>query len=268
MSPYKSSLAPTGIKFPNGLALSTAGAGTLFVAEGDGASVSVVQVLTSAGVTVSTWTNYNGTNFGEPYGVAVNQATSNVYVLDNLNNAVYEFTSAGVTVNTWGGFNAPEGIAFNQANTNVYVADTGNNQVKEFDQNGSPLNQWTTGVTAFSSPSAVAVDSSGTTLYVADAGNELIQIYNGSSWSSFPTIPGSDIFGITVDGSGHIYAADAANGLVEVYDQIGNVLSKWNGVPGGLFNSPDGVVLSGSDVFVSDFDNGASGTGSVEAFGP
>ena len=250
------------------MGLLTAGPGTFFVAEGDGASVSVVQVLTSAGVTVAAWTNYNGTNFGEPYGVAVNQGTSNVYVLDNINNAVYEFTSLGVTVNTWGGFNAPEGIAFDQATTNVYVADTGNNQVEEFDQNGNPVNQWTIGTTAFSSPSAVAVDSSGTTLYVADAGNELIQIYNGSTWSSFSTIPGSDIFGITVDASGHVYAADAANGFVEVYDQTGNVLSRWNGVPGGLLNSPDGVLLSGSDVFVSDFDNGTSGTGSVQAFGP
>lgn len=248
------------------------------MAEGNSFSVSVVQIFNGSPLSlVTSWSGYGVTLFGNPYGVAVypTTGTGNVYVLDNLNNAVYEFTSTGAVSNTWGGFNEPEGIAIDGSG-NVYVADTGNNQIKEFNQNGAPLNQWSSwtggSVTTFSSPSAVAFDPGGN-IYVADAGNEMVQVFSspGVYLNQWSTLPGSDIFGLAVTTSGpstFIYAADAANSQVEEYDSTGNLITEWNGSSGVLFSSPDGVVLSGGNIWVSDFDNGTSGTGSLEEFAP
>src|ERR1035441_6102899 len=133
---------------PSALAL---GAGTtVYVAEGDG-SVALVEVFDSnnPSAPLAQWTGFGSTPFRWPGGVAVNPLNNNIYVSDNLNNALYEFTAAGVTVNSWSGYGGrsflgPEGIGIDPSG-NVYVADTGNDAVEEFDPAGNPLHQLTGG---------------------------------------------------------------------------------------------------------------------------
>ena len=99
---------------------------TVFVAEGDN-SVDMVEVFDSSNPSapLAQWTGYGATHFSWPGGVAVNPVNSNVYLTDNLNNAVYEFTTAGVTVASWTGYGgrsffAPEGIGVDPRETSMW----------------------------------------------------------------------------------------------------------------------------------------------------
>jgi DNA-binding beta-propeller fold protein YncE len=276
------------VQDPNGVAYNPS-TGLLYVAEGDGgASGNEVLVFNASnlGSPVTTLTAYSGTAFGNPYGVAVNSAGSTLYVLDSVDNAVYAFNvSSYAPVTSWSGygttsFNAPEGIAVDSStNCNggpcVYVADTQNNLVDEFDANGVTIAQWNgadSGYSSFEEPSAVAV--AGTTVFVADADNEVVRQYSSLSGGVTATapvaIPGSDIFGLAVDGSGNIYAADSANSQVEMYTTAGALETAWNGSSGpSSFLSPDGLALTGTgDLWVTDWNNGPSHTGTLNEFGP
>ncbi len=267
--PFKQS-GPT-VKYPNAVACNSATT-FLYVAEGDGSSVSMVQVFNAGLGAVTTLTAYGSTTFGNPYGVAVNSAGTTLYVVDSIKNEVFAFNaSTYAPVTAWTGygavsFSAPEGIAVDGPG-NVYVADTGNNKVEEFDLNGNTLAQWSgndSGYTSFDQPSAVA--AAGGNVYVADAGNEIIRAYSnlGSGTPAFApvtTVSGSDLFGLAVDGSGNIYAADGfPNSQVEVYSNTGSLLTAWNGSSGPYaFFIPDGIALTpAGDIWVTDFQNGPS----------
>ncbi len=271
---YKTSWGTAG--GPNALAL---GMGTtVYVAEADG-TVSLVEVFDSGNPSapLAQWTAYGSVPLAWPAGVAFNASNGNVYVTDNLNNAVYEFTAGGATVASWTGygsqpFGGPEGIVAD-ASGNLYVADTGNNVVEEFTAAGSPLHRWdgTTSIPFFQ-PSAVALDSSGN-VEVADAGDELIDLFTAGGVTSlghWSTVPNADIFGIAVDSGGNVYAADYGdgtpnngNGLLEEYDPNGHLMAVWGSSAGTSAFGPDGVALSGSDVLVADWNNNL-----IQVFGP
>ncbi len=289
--PYNIQGGPS-VEFPNGVAYSPSSS-YLYVAEGDGQSVSMVQIFNSGLGAVTTLTAYGSTTFGDPSGVAVNSAGSTFYVVDSINNAVYGFTSNGTAAVSWatwtGGavnaFSHPEGIAVTTIAPNdyIYVADRDNNTVEEFSlavtTSGaavSYVNQWNSGSIAFFIPSAVALDGSNN-LYVADAGNDLVQIFNGSSWSSWPTdvsyLTDTDIWGIAVDGNQNVYTADTYNNQVEIFSKSGVLESAWTGPSGGsTFVSPDGVALTGTgsnyNIWVSDYENGPVSTGTLTEFAP
>ena len=272
--PYKTSWGTTG--GPNALAFG--GGTTVYVAEADN-SVAMVEVFDSSNpaTVLAQWVSYGATALSWPGGVAYNPVNGNIYVTDNLNNAVYEFTAAGVTAGSWTGygaqsFNAPEGIAAD-ASGNLYVADTGNARVEEFDPNGIPLHQWSSGGgLSFFQPSAVALDSSND-VYVADAGNERYVKFSSGGVTylgAWPTLNYADIFGIVVDPSGNLFAADYGdgtnqngNGLVEEYDANGHVIALWGSSVGPSVFGPDAVALSGADVFVGDYNNDL-----IQVFGP
>lgn len=272
--PYKTSWGTAG--GPNALAFG--GGATVYLAEAD-SNVAMVEVFNAASPTapLAQWTAYGKARFSWPGGVAVNPVNNNVYVTDNLNDAVYEFTPAGVTVTSWmgygsGSFNAPEGIGADSSG-NIYVADTGNNDVEEFDSNGNPLHQWNAGGGVnFFQPSAVFLDASGN-VYVADAGNERVLEFSSSGAAllgSWPTVNYADIFGLAVDGSGNVYAADYGdgtayngNGLMEEYDPSGHPIAIWGSTLGTRSFGPDGVVLSGPDAYVADYNNNL-----IQVFGP
>ncbi len=285
-APAFSAQVTTGIQYPNGVAVSGA---TLYVAEGNpSVGVAKVQVFTISGTALSpvtTWTAFGSTNFVEPYGVAA--AGSTIFVLDNGGGSngtgvLYAFDSAGTTLGSIdnyssASFSFPEGVAVDSTGTTVYVSDTENNKVDQFTFNGTvftPQNQWSGGTLNFLEPSGIAVNASGT-VYVADSGNEVIQSYSGS-WTTFASTNNftsniSDVYGVGVDSRGYVYACDVANSVVQQFDNNGNYLSYSSGGSGNaVFESPDGVVYTGSYLIVSDYENGAGPayTGSLEFLSP
>ena len=115
--------------------------------------------------------------FSGPAGVAVNEETGNVYVVDRGNNRVEEFDSTGSTL--LGDFNgaaaghalfSPEGIAIDNSGNpldpsdhDVYVVDTGNHVVDKFSAAGVYESQISTGAqgAALGTLDGVAVDTAG-----------------------------------------------------------------------------------------------------------
>jgi DNA-binding beta-propeller fold protein YncE len=123
----------------------------------------------------------------EPSGVAINEATHNLYVVDKGNNRVEEFSSTGAYIGQFNGsgtlagegsaaptgrFSAPEGIAVDNSGNpladpsagDVYVVDTGHNVIDKFSSTGSYIGQLTeaSSGSAFRFLDGVAIDQNGT----------------------------------------------------------------------------------------------------------
>lgn len=257
------------VNVPNGLAI---GNSSIYVAGGDGN----LSIFSTAGASVTVFNNIGTTIiFGNLYGVAVDTTIGNsnsgcYYVLDYGNNTVYEFTSSNAPVTSWNNyngvnFNQPEGIGVDPSG-NVYVVDTGNNEIEVFSAGGSSaVTEWGglgSGNGMFDNPTGAAFN--GSTIYISDASNHLIQEFNSGTYAYsgvVTTVASSDVDGISVDGSGNIYAADYAvnsgNGQVEEYSSSGILMAQWNGLGGVSLFGPDGVVYSGGNLYVADYDNNA-----------
>lgn len=172
--------------YPHGVALDATD-GILYVAD---TSHSRVQQLDIAS---GEWSIFAGTGvwgsapgqFASPRGIAVDQATGWVYVVDSYNNCIQKFGSDGSLLDHWGSngqyagqFYAPWAVAVDYEG-NVYVVEYGNCRVQKFDSDGSYLTQWGSGGSGdgqFNSPSGVAVHPNGS-IYVADTGNNRIQVF-------------------------------------------------------------------------------------------
>ena len=216
-----------------------------------------------------------GNGFNHPYGVAVD-ASGNVFVADESNNAVKEIVAVNgsiptsPTINTLGsGFNAPTGVAVD-GNGNVLVADSGNGLVKEIVAvNGSipaspTINTLASG---FYDPSGVAVDGSGNVFATnSDAGSgyaavvEIVAV-NGSIPAS-PTIKilGSGFYapsGVAVDSSGNVFVVDIyTSSLTEIVAVNGSIPDSptIKTLASGL-DYPHGVAVDASgNVFVTSSD--------------
>lgn len=137
----------------------------------------------------------------KPAGVAVDEATGDVYVADSANNRVEEFSVAGAFVRAWGagvgpkgeavcvpeqipvgenckagiasaaagGMSDPQGVAVDQATGDVYVSDEGNLRIDEFDPEGGFIRAWGAGVVA-SGPGRVEIDAQQTVTVTASGG--------------------------------------------------------------------------------------------------
>ena len=188
-------------------------------------------------------------------GVAVNQASGDVYVVDVEGQRIERFSAAGDFVGAFGGpgpgdgqfafqsfadpffaFSPPQ-IAVDQSDGSVYVADTGNDRIQKFSPVGVYDSQFGTpgeGDGELSSPQGVAVDPPSGDVYVADSGNNRVQRFISSGiYASQLGTPGSlagqllNPTRVGVDGAGEVFVLDAGNGRVQKFNP--------NGTFGGLF---------------------------------
>ncbi len=130
--------------------------------------------------------------FREPLGVAVNDTSHDVYVVDRANDRVEEFNSTGSTL------------------------------LSEFDGSGSP-----TGV--FADPTDIAVDNSDNPLdpsagdvYVVDSGHNVVDKFSASGTyegqlTGTPSGPFSGIVGVAVDPSGSVWVALTNESIVDSF---------------------------------------------------
>jgi sugar lactone lactonase YvrE len=196
--------------------------------------------------------NATGTNalFYEPEGIAVNSAGTLIYVADTWNHMIRQITSGGIVTTLAGSagtsgtnngtgtgalFYQPQGVALDTVG-NVYVADTANATIRMVNPGGvvttfagsagiyGSANGSGTGA-QFYQPSSVVVDTNGN-VYVADTLNHTIRMVNSGGAVS------------TLAGAAGIYgSANGASGTARFY-------------------TPQGVAVSGTNVYIADTGNG------------
>lgn len=245
--------------------------------------------LAQAGKGVLTSFGSSGSAEGQlssPRGVAVNEGTGEVYVVDSANERVERFDSSGGFVSVWGWgvtdgssefqvcsggpcqagqagggagqFSGAQGIAVDQSTGAVYVLDRDNLRVQQFDADGTFVRAWGWGVEdgseAFQvcaapgpcqagtagagdgqlAPSGasgrLAVDPSSGHVYVADPGNGRVQEFGpagafvaafGASGAGDGEFGADSPTGVAVDSTGDVYAVDPGNARVQRFDSAG-----------------------------------------------
>jgi DNA-binding beta-propeller fold protein YncE len=222
-----------------------------------------------------------GGQFYNPWGIAINQSTGNVYVSDSEGNRIEELSSAGGFVEAigWGvsdgkseletckssckagiagsgngQLSFPAGITVD-ASGHLWVADKKNNRIQEFSSTGSYMAQFGSkgsGEGQLNEPVDVTISEG--ELYVLDYGNSRVEEFSpaGTFLSQFGvsgTGPGQfkEPKGIAANpNSGNIYVSDTGNERVEEFSPAGKFLVEFgvDGTGKGQMNSPTGLTIS------------------------
>ncbi len=193
-------------------AVAVDGAGNIYVADAIGNAVKQMP----PGCVSSTCVTTLGGGFNNPGGVAVD-GRGNIYVADAGNGAVKQMPpacdSSSCVTTLGGGFTSPSAAAVD-AGGNVYVADGVNHAVDEIPAGCASSSCVTKLGGGFGNPTGVAVDKAGNVYatdndYV-DGKNAVYEIPAGCVSASCVAIlhqsPDERYSGVTVDGSGNVYA--------------------------------------------------------------
>ena len=240
--PDHTTTPPSRFSRPVGIAVDVNG--YVYVADCDN---SRIQKFKADGTYVTQW-GTQGTGNGQfgvapgigPYGVAVDNRSNKVYVVDDTNNRIEVFDRVGGYLTTWGSlgsgnqqFNRPKGIAID-VNTDVYVADPGNRRIQKFKSDGTPVSIWSSvpspvGKTpSFISPYGVAVDAIGN-VFVTDVINNRVIKFGSTygnvitQWGSSGNAKGqfSSPYGIAVSKTnGYVYVLDSRNNRIQVFRSL------------------------------------------------
>jgi hypothetical protein len=160
----------------------------------------------------------------EPWDVAVNDTTHDVYVADTDNNRVEEFSATGAFVLMFG----KEVNATKKTNVCTRVEIETEGVTCKAGEVGSASDE-----AVFSLPRGVAVDNSGVVategdVYVADSENNRVEVFSSSgayltefNGSGTPETSFSEPRGLAVDADGNVYVADHGHGVVDKFRPLG-----------------------------------------------
>jgi phosphodiesterase/alkaline phosphatase D-like protein len=162
-------------------------------------------------------------SFSELAGVAVNQATHDIYVLDSGRQEIDEFEADGTYLAQFGGpgeepgtFPAGDrlaGIAIDSTTGDVLVSNESNDVITRFSATGGYVSQFGrpgSGDGQFSGPTGVALDSHGA-VYVADPGNSRVEKL-GPTGGFLATLPAASPMAVAVDpANDHVFVGDAGS---------------------------------------------------------
>jgi DNA-binding beta-propeller fold protein YncE len=170
--------------------------------------------------------------FEFPIGIAIDEATGQVFVADTGNSRIQRMSADGFPLGRFGRngsaegeFDQPLGIAIDR-NRNVVVADTQNHRIQILDQDGNVVRVFGregSGEGEFINPVAVAFDST-EDIYVVDQGNDRIQQFSsdGQFRKAFGR-EGRDVgefqgpFGIAIDFRDIVAVVDLVNDRVQFF---------------------------------------------------
>lgn len=227
--------------------------------------------------------------FNDPFGVAVNTDSGDVYVADTGNNRVQRFDRQGSFISTWGWgvddgsaalqtctssceagiaggddgqLSAPIGMAVNSATGDVYVVDTGNGRTVRYSATGAYLG-------SFSSPTgpiAVAPDGN---VYVAENGRTAVFDAAGLPLPDFPAAR-LYVGALAFDSAGNLLMTDASINEhgVFTYDMSGALVRGFalGTFPGGMTVDPGSdAVFAAFGAWLQQYN--ADGDATVPSFG-
>jgi DNA-binding beta-propeller fold protein YncE len=156
--------------------------------------------------------------FSQPRGIAVDQATGEVYVGDASNGAIDVFGSGGeylrqILFSAIPGGGTGSGVAVDDFNGHVYVANPGERVVYEFDAAGAWVSTWTganTPAGSFGGYVNVAVDNTSGRVYVASQDRSIAVFESSGAYvTQFDDSPSSSAIAYAL-------AVDQATGVVYV----------------------------------------------------
>ncbi len=197
--------------------------------------------------------------FNAPGGIAVDQATGRVYVVDANNGVVDVFSAAGEYLPSSslslalieGGYYAPlvRAIAVDDANGHVYLADSAGVVVDEFGASGEFLARWHGANTPAGSFGggyvSVAADDASGRVYVTDSQHGVTDVFDSSG--NYLTQFGKSFEGSKVtavdQAIGRVYVSDNAP-AVEVFGPAVVIPDATTGAASGVL--PTGATLNGS----------------------
>lgn len=235
--------------------------------------------------------------FSNPRGIAVNEESGEVYVVDMGNLRVERFDADGQFIGLWGAGEEGGGIEFGSVgglgptgvavgpDGLVYVADTWNHRVIAIDDSGAIVREIGSGEQTdlgnapdevnqspglFFGPRAIAIFNN--EIFVVDTGNERVQVFgmDGTfhfAFGGYGEEPGQlrEPVGIAIGPDGLVYIADSDNARISVFTTTGQAVRQFP-VPawtGGQYVEPyltfghDGLLYATSRI-----------TASVEVFQP
>lgn len=225
---------------------------------------------------IAYWTEADGQEFDEPFGIAVDPRNGNVIITDAKAFQVLVLSESGDLIRAFGSqgdgpgqFENPTGVAVDSDGT-IYVSDYDLDRIQKFSETGEFVLTWGSSGTTneqFDSPNGVAVDATGT-VYVADFYNKVVKVFDtggrflrilgepgqfGSGRLDYPT-------DVAAARDGAVLVADAYNYRIQRFDAEGRPRAAWgwhmfrvlprpaDGPQG--FNVPSGIAFSPKDGFV------------------
>lgn len=216
--------------------------------------------------------SYGGTGetagkFEGATGIAVNQATGDMYVGDCGAHSIQELGPKGEYIRslTSSHLQCPGQITIDGAG-NVWTADMSADQVEEFSETGSFLHAYGekgTGNLQFNEP--IGITYANKDLYVADTANNRIQIMSttGSYVGQFGSqgTQGGEFErpeGLAADAAGDVFVLDSGNNRIQELSPSNKYIQSigTHGIAEGQLNGPQGIaVTAADDIYVTDAQN-------------
>lgn len=223
--------------------------------------------------------------FELPQGVAVNEATGEIYVSDGGRQVVDVFSASGTYLSQLtgtppsapvsGSFQDPAGLAVDQTTGDLYVTDPRSGVVDVFNASGEYVSQFGSGLLGGAYGESIAVNDATGVAYVGDSGADVVYPFSalGSflppEWHGASTPAGSFGGGYVYAGidqsDGHVYVATTQSVVDEFKSSsTEEYAGQITGTPTGPFGNLRAVAVdpTSGDVYV------AEAAGVVDVFGP
>lgn len=231
-----------------------------------------ILIVDGTGNLIQSWTQMDRLFAGGrgPHKVRINpyDPEKHVWVIDDMQNVVYEFTNdgkelvrtlgeRGVRGNDDKHFARPTDMAF-LPDGSFFVTDGYiNTRVVKFDKNGKFLRAWGTkgsGPGQFDLPHSIAIDAK-RRIYVADRSNSRIEIFdeNGKYIDQWPNIRSP--YDIMVTANQHLWVADGVTNKFLKYDLNGKLLYSWGtygSFPGAFWGVHEFSVDSDGNLYAAE----------------